>query len=348
MFLQAFFRSIQWLFLLVVASLSACQGGATENGLHNESGLWTIDHLISSLQDEAADVMLIEVGTTTAYESGHLPGAYNLGRSDFTNVEDYPFGGMRIEAADLADLLGSLGVDSTTSIILYDDYANVDAARLYWLLRNYGHQSTALLDGGKVAWELAGHELSIESPLNRAATDYQFSEPINFLQLADLNVVLSALENEEVVVVDTREPEEFLGAPYLQNGKLYRYKRGAYTNGCIPGAIHLNWTETVELAGDHRFLPLEDLREKLASHGITSDKKIITYCQSGVRSAHFTFVLTELLRFPSVFNYDGSWIEWSYHHMNGQKVPIEQHTDSLSCEQRWQELAATLEANNAL
>lgn len=344
----AFLRVTSLLQLLLVGSFLACQDRSTEPDSSPISAVWTTEQLRSSLSSGSNDIVLIEVGAAASYEAGHLAGAYNLDRIDFTNSEDYPYGGMRIGPEQLSGVFSDFGVKPTTNIVLYDDHGNVNAARLYWLLHHYGHPAIALLDGGKVAWEHAGLELTTEIPAARTKTDFQFPTVINSPQLAELDDVLSAMDDDDIVLVDTRESAEYLGAPYLHDGNLYRFKKGAFTNGCIPGAIHLNWTETVDLSGDHRFLPVDVLQERLGSLGITPDKKIITYCQSGVRSAHFTFVLTELLRFPSVFNYDGSWIEWSYHHMNGENVPIERHTDSLSCEQQWQELAATLESETAL
>lgn len=337
------------LFMLVLSALLACEARLGDSyAADQETHLWTAEQLQASLADEEADLLLIEVGTATAYATGHLPQAFHLERSDFTNSQDYAYGGMRLEAEHLAKLLGELGTHPETTILLYDDHGNVNAARLYWLLLNYGHQSVALLDGGKVAWEQNGNALTAQTTPPRTATNYQFSGPADFRQLAKLADVKTALTDTNTLIIDTREPEEYTGAPYLQNGRLYRHKNGASINGCIPSAIHLNWTATVDLAGDHRFLSLDSLQQQLNSLGISPDKKIIAYCHSGVRSAHFTFVLTELLRYPAVFNYDGSWIEWSYYHLNGGLVPIEQHTDSLSFEQRWQELSDEREPEIAL
>jgi thiosulfate/3-mercaptopyruvate sulfurtransferase len=103
--------------------------------------------------------------------------------------------------------------------------------------------------------------------------------------------------------VDTRSLEEFTGAVQ---------KDGAARPGHIPGSIHADYIYTLRYDSDYQFHAIDTLRQYFMDKGITPDKQIITYCHSGVRSALTLFVLRELLHYPHVQNYDGSWVEWSY------------------------------------
>ena len=93
-------------------------------------------------------------------------------------------------------------------------------------------------------------------------------------------------------------------------------KSGAFRKGRIP---HSRWFEFKLALNKNGFLPAEELRQLFNRHGVTAEHQIITYCQSGVRSANTLFVLKELLHYPQVSNYDGSWIEWSWY----KQLPIE-------------------------
>ena len=102
--------------------------------------------------------------------------------------------------------------------------------------------------------------------------------------------------------------------------------RDRHARGCIPGAVHLNWSELSDLDGDHRIKCIKDLEYNLERKGITRDKEIIVYCQSGSRSSHTAFVLSKILDYPKVKNYDGSWIQWTYMHKQDGDMPIHVHT----------------------
>ena len=97
-------------------------------------------------------------------------------------------------------------------------------------------------------------------------------------------------------------------------------KKGASRKGRIPTSILSDWANSIEYSGDKTIKDPETIRKLLASKGITKDKNVIIYCHSGVRSAHTTFVLTQVLGFENVSNYDGSWIEWSFN----ESLPIEE------------------------
>jgi thiosulfate/3-mercaptopyruvate sulfurtransferase len=128
-----------------------------------------------------------------------------------------------------------------------------------------------------------------------------------------LKLITSEFSN--FVLLDARSADEFSGNAL---------KAGAKKAGRIPGSIHIDWAEAIDYDGSHTFKPREELERIYAKLGADREDTIVVYCHSGVRSSHTTFVLTELLDYKHVLNYDGSWIEWSY----DDGLPIE--TDSMA------------------
>ena len=343
-----------WILLFAVGFFNACQSdtATVETEAVDESSKTSVKgtHLIEvadvkQMYDEGKAFKVIEISKKGKYEKGHLPGAINFWRPDYEGG-GYAYGGMRASAEEMAQLLGSNGISQDDHIIIYDTKGSVDAIRFMFLLDLYGHAELHVMNGGKAAWKIAGYELSFEPNPAPTAIDYKFSSRPGYTHFASMEDVIAAMNDTNVILLDTREPEEYQGVPYINKGVCYPYKKGAYTNGRIPGSIHLNWSDAVDLDGDHRFKSLKDLKYNFEKAGITPDKEIIAYCQSGARSAHTTYVLTELLGYPDVVNYDGSWIEWSYNHVNGGKVPIEQDIEAEEHKNQMASLEAELEVSN--
>ncbi len=293
--------------------------------------------VVQTLLNGHKSLKIIEISKSEAFAEAHLPGALNIWRPDYENRQDYPYEGMRATKTQMKALLSRLGIAPQDTILVYCRGGNVDALRLFWILDLYGHEHLLVMNGGFEAWRQAGFPVSKEksSPI---VTDYRFEQPENDAKLADLEEVLTAIGDTNIILLDTREAEEFNGFPYIDKGKVWPWKDGASTFGRIPGAVHINWSEAVELNGDHRFKSLRALRWNFETRGITPDKTIITYCQSGVRSAHTTFVLTDILGYPHVKNYDGSWIEWSYHYHTLHDVPVERELTEAEHAQRLADL----------
>lgn len=289
---------------------------------------------------------VIEISKSGQYAAGHLPGAINFWRPDYEG-QGYEYGGMRMSTDELATLLGSNGISPDDQLIIYDTKGSVDAIRFMWMLDIYGHQNMAIMNGGKTAWTKAGYELSTEPTPEVEPVVYTFQEEPDFGRLANMEDVIAALSDPNTVLLDTREPEEYQGVPYIDKGECLPYKKGAFTFGRIPGSVHLNWSDAVDLNDDHRFKSLKDLKYNFEQAGITPDKKIIAYCQSGVRSSHTTYVLTELLGYPDVKNYDGSWIEWSYNYIQQGNVDIERDLDEEEHKKRLALLETQLKSQSA-
>ncbi|WP_069650267.1 sulfurtransferase [Caloranaerobacter ferrireducens] len=260
--------------------------------------------------DNNKNVVVIDIRKSPEYLLGHIPGAVNIWRPDYES-ENYPFGGMRAEKEKVEKLLGSLGIDNDTFILLYDGKGDYDAARLWWILDMYGHEKMALIDGGIDGWKAAGLELTTAKP-EITPKEYKFKGKVDESKLATLEDVKAAMNDPNVIILDTRSIKEFTGETL---------KKGAYRKGRIPTSVWIEYKEAINVGEgeDKTFKTVEELKKIYESKGITPDKTIIAYCQSAVRSAHTTFVLTQLLGYENVKNYDGSWIEWSYN----KDLPIE-------------------------
>ncbi|MCF8277071.1 MAG: hypothetical protein K9J17_10070 [Flavobacteriales bacterium] len=244
---------------------------------------------------------LIDLRKPAEFTEGHISGALNVWRDQITDTT-YRYDGMMPTRSQMEILLSQLGIRSSDTIVIYDDKAECDAARLWWILKFYGHSHIKLLNGGLKAWTSTGGDISTEM-IKPQLSDYHFTANSDSSILALHEEVVKSLLDTDIFILDTRGLEEHIGS---------KHKDGAARPGRIDSAKNLDWAEAVDYNGSQRFLPADELRAKYAAIGLNGDKPVITYCHSGVRSAHTLFVLTELLGYRNIKNYDGSWIEWSH------------------------------------
>lgn len=252
-------------------------------------------------------VVIFDIRKSTDYLLGHIPESQGLFRTDYEST-DFEYGGMAMERDQMAELLGKAGLESDSLALIYGDSEELDGARFAWILDMYGHENIAIVDGGYDAWKKAGFSTTMSKP-SVEATTYTFPREMDASLIATLDEVKAAVESQDpnVIILDTRSDAEF-------NGE--EQKKGAFNKGRIPGSVHIEYKKSI---GEDGFKTADELRTLFEDAGVTADKTIISYCQSGVRSAHTTFVLKELLGYEDVKNYDGSWIEWSFN----SDLPIE-------------------------
>ena len=279
----------------------------SSNGYANEvlvDTAWVAEHL------DDADVVLAEVDENTdLYEDGHIPGAVKLHWRD--DLQD-PIERDIVEKERFEQLLGERGIGNETTVVVYGDKNNWFAAYAYWYLKVYGHKDVRILDGGRQKWIDERRELTtdVATPEPRSYTAGEPDESIR----ARRDQVLQWIGADDRALVDVRSPQEYSGELLAPPG--YE-QEGASRGGHIPTAQSIPWAQAVR--DDGTFKAAADLRELYGSKGVTGDKKVTAYCRIGERSAHTWFVLHELLGFPDVRNYDGSWTEWG----NLVGVPIE-------------------------
>jgi thiosulfate/3-mercaptopyruvate sulfurtransferase len=256
------------------------------------------DWLAQHLDDPG--IRIIEVDEeTTAYEKGHIRNA--VGWNWFEDLHAKPRRDY-IDQDGLSRLLQRGGVDSGTTVILYGGNNNWFAAYGFWLLRYLGFDHVKLLNGGRKRWELERRELVTEVPA---------IEPTDFTIVAPVRPELRALRNDvlgkvgSVRFVDVRSPEEFRGE---MMAPAHLPQESAMVAGHIPGASNVPWSRAAN--EDGTFKSPEELRLLYDSAAVVPDAPVIAYCRIGERSAHTWFVLHELLGYPLVENYDGSWTEY--------------------------------------
>jgi thiosulfate/3-mercaptopyruvate sulfurtransferase len=245
-------------------------------------------------------VRIVEVDVdTTAYEKGHVPGA--VGWNWTTQLCDRRVRDI-IPKRELELLLAAAGIDRNTTVVLYGDNSNWFAAWALWQLKLYGHPDVRLMNGGRAKWIEEKRPMSAEVP-SPTPTSYVADTP-NFATRAYRRDVEAVLGATGVALVDVRSPLEYSGEVLAPPGLPETCQRG----GHIPGAVSMPWSRACN--DDGTFKSAEELRALYASAGVTEEKNVITYCRIGERSAHSWFVLTHLLEYPHVRNYDGSWTEW--------------------------------------
>ncbi len=256
---------------------------------------WVAQHL------KDPKVKLVEVDVdTSAYRQGHIPGA--LGWNWSTQLEDQ----VRRDIPDQAaweKLLSESGISPDDTLVFYGDNHNWFAAFAYWIAKMYGHENVRLMNGGRKKWELEKRELTTEEP-KPTPTQYKakgFNKELRALQPE----VAQAIGKSNVALVDVRSPAEFTGEVLAPPGLQETAQRG----GHVPGAKNIPWMQAVNEA-DGTFKSADELKERYQREGITPDKEVIAYCRIGERSSHTWFALHELLGYPNVKNYDGSWTEW--------------------------------------
>ena len=249
------------------------------------------------------DVRIVEVDEDTeAYERGHIRNA--LGVNWKSDLQD-PLRRDFISGPDFEKLLDRSGVTKDTTVVLYGGNNNWFASYAYWYFRYYGHDNTKLLDGGRKKWELEGRSMTVDVP-SHTATDFAVGGPVIGDFRAFRDDVLGKVGDGKAAFVDVRSPEEYRGE-LLAPAHLPQEQ--SQKPGHIPGAANIPWGKNVN-TDTGQFLPAAELKKLYEENGITPDKEIVAYCRIGERSALTWLVLHELLGYPKVRNYDGSWTEW--------------------------------------
>jgi thiosulfate/3-mercaptopyruvate sulfurtransferase len=262
----------------------------------NPSALVSTEWVAEHLNDP--NVRLIEVDVdTTSYAQGHIQGAVGV---NWTTQLGDPIRRDIPTKEDFSKLLSNAGVSPDTRIVFYGDNNNWFAAFAYWVSKIYGHQNVTLMNGGRKKWELE----------NRPYTTDEASYPATNYQAKDADLKYRAFLKDVLdrpaggALVDVRSPAEFSGEVIAPPGMTETAQRA----GHVPGAANIPWAQAAN--EDGTFKSADELKALYGGKGVTSDKSVIAYCRIGERSSHSWFVLTELLGFPNVKNYDGSWTEY--------------------------------------
>ena len=244
------------------------------------------------------------------YDLGHIPGTVKIDWHTELNdpiIRDY------LGQEGFETLMREKGIANDTTVVFYGDKNNWWACYALWVFKLFGHADCRIMNGGRQKWLDEDRELSKEVP-EYAPTDYRAPERNDDPIRAFRDDVLAHIDADRPLV-DVRSPAEYSGE--LLHMPDYP-QEGALRGGHIPGAANIPWARAVN--EDGTFKPADELRaiyEK--ENGLSVDQEVVAYCRIGERSSHSWFVLTYLLGYPNVRNYDGSWTEWG----NLVRVPIE-------------------------
>ena len=264
---------------------------------------WVADHLT----DPKVRVIEVDVDTA-AYDQGHLPGA--VGWNWQTQLQDSVRRDL-IGAAEFEKLCGQAGIANDSTVVVYGDNHNWFAAWAFWQFKYYGHQDARLMNGGRKKWIEEKRPLTTEKP-KVAPASYKAKTPELAIR-AFRSEIFDQLGKGSFNLVDVRSPDEYTGKVIAPPGMSETAQRG----GHIPGAKNIPWSNAVN--PDGTFKTVDELRALYQSAGVDPQKPAIAYCRIGERSSHTWFVLTYLLGYGKVKNYDGSWTEWG----NLIEAPIE-------------------------
>lgn len=284
------------------------QTTATERGYINPDVLVSTDWVAAHLED--TNVRIVESDEDVLlYEVGHIPGAVKIDwhiDQQSQVVRDF------ITKEEFEQLMSSRGISNDTTVVFYGDRNNWYAAYTYWLFKMYGHKDCRLMDGGRAKWEAEKRPYTREVPTYPTTNYTAKEEDLSIRAFRD--EVLAHMQAGKPLI-DVRSPKEYTGevlhmANYPQEG--------AQRGGHIPTAKNIPWGTATN--DDGTFKSANELREIYGGKGITPDQPVVAYCRIGERSAHTWFVLTQLLGYPDVRNYDGSWTEWG----SLVRAPIEQ------------------------
>lgn len=242
---------------------------------------WLAQHL------QHPALRLLDARSPESYEEGHIPGARQVDLAALTHAVN-GVDGMLLSPKRFADRMSRLGVGQDSAVVIYDDNWGLPAARILWSLVRYGHANVAVLNGGSDHWQEDRHPWTSVSIVPSPS---QFVVRPDDDHSAERSWLLRQMDRPDLVLLDTRSP-------------------GEYAQGHLPGALPWDWINGLPVGGWDTMRPRAELLAELISLGVTPDKEVVTYCQSGVRAAH-TYLLLRDLGYPRVRVYDGSWLEWS-------------------------------------
>lgn len=241
-----------------------------------------------ALSLQAGGAVLVDVQSAQEYAAAHIEGAINIPMEALTVAE--PYANTVAPEEQIASAMSAAGVRETDTLLLYDNNANMQAARVQWTLNLYGNFNVKVISGGLKHLENAGASVST-TPVTLSAAEYKTGEKQKKLLVTiDYIKMLIDKPDASTIIIDARTAEE-------------------YAAGTIPGAVNIDYALNNYPSGEYK--SSMDLQSTYLNKGIVpgSDLKLVVFCKSGVRAAQ-TYTALKDAGYADVRVYDGSYTEY--------------------------------------
>lgn len=252
-------------------------------------------HLITTVDlfaiVKSPDVVVVDARSAQDYNAVHITGAVSLFHKDLYKTEGVE--GEYKSLAELQTMLQNKGISPDKKVICYDEGSGKYASRLFYTLEYLGYKNLAILDGQIESWKLARKPVTATPTIGKKA---EFSLTADESVMVNMDYVKKLSSNTLSILIDTRPSAEFAGTEGRFEPK-----------GHIPGAINLCW-DKVAIKGS--FISKEALAKLLNENGITEDKEVVIYCNTGIFASVLYFALKHIADFQNVKIYEGGIAEW--------------------------------------
>lgn len=262
-----------------------------------------LDYFIEPSQLDKAmcngeDIVIVDLCSAEQYACCHIPNAHWVRYASIKKVEE-PIMGLLPDDDHFSTLIAALGITENTLVVAYDDVNCGCAARFIWTLHVFGHDRAVVINGGFHSYKNEGYPLNSRTPDKPSHSNYMIKN--THRHEATLAFIQAHLNDDSLLFLDTRSLPEYSGE-----------RVRATKIGHIPGAIHYEWTDSMDHHNHRRRLPDKEIQQQLDDLGVSKDKGIVCYCQSHHRSS-FSWLILKHLGYKNVLGYPGSWSEWGNH-----------------------------------